>query len=751
MKKFLSLVLALVMTMSLVTISAGAKDFTDDDKVNYDEAVQVISMLGIVNGYEDGSFKPTNTLTRGAAAKIIANFKLTPAVADALKGSETTFKDVPATNVFSGYIAYCASEGIITGYADGTFKPAGTLTANAFMKMLIGALGYDTTTYVGDNFATKVALKVKELGLAEGNTFVGSKALTREEACLYAFNALNKAGVYYEGGSSVTINGVSIVTGAVEKKYEDTYGKRVFKLESKDDEDAFGRPATKYTAGKAFVTVAKTPVLSYKGVVTGKMIADDLGMTKKDAAVTLKRVGASTAVQVSTSINYTTEARFSTTCNSATYIYESKTAGVDYDVYRIDYTLGTVGTVTPAKDDEARKVEIKKGDAVVGTYTTDLFAKGDQVFYTVVKGAVVDVVAAETVEGTVTRKVGSTVTVAGKNYTALSSLTDLGVKSKGVFTLSYDGSTIVAMNASKGVTSDLYAYVYDVYEDTIKGGYVDGVYVENKTVYTAYFVKADGTTASATVASNIAEGVWNYVINAKGEFETIGDGPVAATKVVLNGKLNKYGDNYPTSNTKYVFIDATANEDGKVTKLSTKVVTGYKAANSAATSAVVIPGAAGTADLVFVAAALAGTETTGLTAIITDNRIVSELVGDEVVFTIKAFNGKEIDLPVASAEASVPANGSYVEYKLDADGYFELVGEVKVASSKEKVVNAVIDENLIVADAANIYTLTSATTVYVKAADGSYSVGALADIVAEANVTVYENAKHEATLVIVNK
>ena len=43
MKKFLSLVLALVMTMSLVTISAGAKDFTDDDKITYEEAVAVIS------------------------------------------------------------------------------------------------------------------------------------------------------------------------------------------------------------------------------------------------------------------------------------------------------------------------------------------------------------------------------------------------------------------------------------------------------------------------------------------------------------------------------------------------------------------------------------------------------------------------------------------------------------------------------------------------------------------------------------
>ena len=43
MKKFLSLVLALVMTMTLVTVSAGAKDFTDTSKVNANEAVDVVS------------------------------------------------------------------------------------------------------------------------------------------------------------------------------------------------------------------------------------------------------------------------------------------------------------------------------------------------------------------------------------------------------------------------------------------------------------------------------------------------------------------------------------------------------------------------------------------------------------------------------------------------------------------------------------------------------------------------------------
>ena len=108
MKKFLSLVLALVMTMSLVTVSAGAKDFT----------------AKVIDGYAEGDFRPTNTLTRGAAAKIICNLILGPTTASALVADAAPYSDVPTSNVFAGYIAYCAKEGIISGYADGTFRPA---------------------------------------------------------------------------------------------------------------------------------------------------------------------------------------------------------------------------------------------------------------------------------------------------------------------------------------------------------------------------------------------------------------------------------------------------------------------------------------------------------------------------------------------------------------------------------------------------------------------------------------------------
>lgn len=45
MKKFLSLVLALTLTMSLFTVSAGAAEFTDDDTIHYAEGINTLSAV----------------------------------------------------------------------------------------------------------------------------------------------------------------------------------------------------------------------------------------------------------------------------------------------------------------------------------------------------------------------------------------------------------------------------------------------------------------------------------------------------------------------------------------------------------------------------------------------------------------------------------------------------------------------------------------------------------------------------------
>ena len=309
MKKFLSLVLALVMTMSLVTVSAGAKDFTDSSKIQYAEAVDVMSAAKVIDGYTDGAFNPTATLTRGAAAKIICNLILGPTTASALVADAAPYSDVPTNHTFAGYIAYCQKTGIISGYADGTFKPANSLTGYAFMKMLLGALGYkaEQEGYTGANWSIQVAKRALNVGLNDDlvGSFNGVKAVTREEACLYAFNTLKATMVEYEKNSTVTVGNITIkdtstakemtntgkTDGNIDKDGKMQFAEKYFTdLKKFGATDDFSRPATQWKIKAEEVgKYTDTPDLTYtKAVKAGDIYKDlALGSTidKKDVTV----------------------------------------------------------------------------------------------------------------------------------------------------------------------------------------------------------------------------------------------------------------------------------------------------------------------------------------------------------------------------------------------------------------------------------------------------------------------------------
>ena len=309
MKKFLSLVLALVMTMSLVTVSAGAKDFTDSSKIQYAEAVDVMSAVKVIDGYTDGSFNPSATLTRGAAAKIICNLILGPTTASALVADAAPYKDVPTNHTFAGYIAYCQKTGIISGYADGTFKPANSLTGYAFMKMLLGALGYkaEQEGYTGANWSIQVAKRALNIGLADDlvGDFNGVKAVNREEACLYAFNTLKATMVEYDKNSTVTVGNITIkeqsdakdmantgkTDGNIDKDGKMQFAEKYFTdLKMFSATDDFSRPATQWKIKAEEVgKYTDTPNLTYtKAVKAGDIYKDlALGSTidKKDVTV----------------------------------------------------------------------------------------------------------------------------------------------------------------------------------------------------------------------------------------------------------------------------------------------------------------------------------------------------------------------------------------------------------------------------------------------------------------------------------
>ena len=412
MKKFLSLVLALVMTMSLVTISAGAKDFTDADKVNYDEAIAVLSAVKVIDGYTDGSFKPQTPLNRGQAAKIICNLVLGPTTAAELSATVAPFSDVPANNIFAGYITYCANEGIICGYGDGTFRPTGSLTGYAFMKMLLGALGYDANIEgynIPGSWSIQVAKQAIGIGLNKGlkDTFDGTKPVTREEACLYALNTLQADLVEYGSKTNITVGGSAVVIGDSEAKAQKwnnsitkienikkdgyiQFAEQYFpKLELEIGNGIYGRPANTWKLKKAeigtFTSIEPTKV--YTKGTDGDDVYKDLGKVVCDekeydwtAFVNGEEVAAKDVkvpAKGDKEYAYTGE-------GTVTEIYVDDDAQT-VTVCEINYYLGQVSKVKKDDDGEYITVKVLSNGAKLDnkTFYVDGYAEDDYVVFTV--------------------------------------------------------------------------------------------------------------------------------------------------------------------------------------------------------------------------------------------------------------------------------------------------------------------------------------------------------------------------------
>ena len=223
LKKILALVMALVMSMSLVTI-ANASDFTDADDITYEEAADVMSTIGVINGMDDGSFDPHGTLTREQAAKLVT-YMLLGDNAERLGIERSTFKDVAVTRWSAPAIEYCVSLGIIDGAGDGNFYPAGQLTAAAFAKVLLTAIGYNSQkeVLVGSAWSVNVSALAAEVGLDNGiEDLSWSAPITREEAAQMALNAICAPLVAYDNGMTVDVNGTPVTVGSGDAYYVTT-------------------------------------------------------------------------------------------------------------------------------------------------------------------------------------------------------------------------------------------------------------------------------------------------------------------------------------------------------------------------------------------------------------------------------------------------------------------------------------------------------------------------------------------------
>ena len=217
LKKTLSLVLVVAMVLGLCVVGASAKDavenFTDDyQKVGaaYQEAMGVMVGVGIIDGMTETALEPQGTYTREQAAKIIAYMLLGKSKADSLKCTVAPFDDVAASRWSAGYIAFCVEQGIIDGMTATTYEPTGTLTGFQWAKMLLCAIGFGVKgEFTGSSWSVNTALVAHKVNLFAGDLDgADHTALRREQAALYAFNALNTAKVAYSPNVTSYVYGI---------------------------------------------------------------------------------------------------------------------------------------------------------------------------------------------------------------------------------------------------------------------------------------------------------------------------------------------------------------------------------------------------------------------------------------------------------------------------------------------------------------------------------------------------------------
>ena len=210
LKRALSLALAAIMLIGMMVVSASAAgfdDFSDKDEIVNKDAVSMLTILGVINGKEDGSFfDPAGNVTRAEMAKMIATVLNQGADVDGLYvGMNTGLTDVKG-HWAESYINYCYSLGIIAGRGNGKFDPAATVTGNEAAKMLLVAAGYDAQLegLTGADWAIKTASLASTLGIFDNLSVATSDPLTRDNAALLIYNALDIEMIQkYENGYAI--------------------------------------------------------------------------------------------------------------------------------------------------------------------------------------------------------------------------------------------------------------------------------------------------------------------------------------------------------------------------------------------------------------------------------------------------------------------------------------------------------------------------------------------------------------------
>ena len=181
---------ALVLAMLLTSASIGALAYSDvDESSSVSEAVGILSNLKIFTGFEDGTFRLNDTVTRAQMAAIICRMLGYESQAESSSGS-TVFTDVPADHWASGYINVAQQMGIINGYGGGLFGPEDKVTYEQAVKMVVCALGYDMVAQRKGGYPTGYLSVASSEGITKNSKGTVGEPAKRSTLVMLVYNSL---------------------------------------------------------------------------------------------------------------------------------------------------------------------------------------------------------------------------------------------------------------------------------------------------------------------------------------------------------------------------------------------------------------------------------------------------------------------------------------------------------------------------------------------------------------------------------
>lgn len=674
-------VLALSLAATSVLGTVASATFTDANTIESAEAVNSLVALGIIKGFEDGSFRPTEGVTRAEMAKMLYTIRN--------KGNDDASNFVSMSSNLTdisghwaeGYVKYCENQGIIAGYGDNKFLPDANVTGIEAFKMALVTLGYDPTIaeLVGTSWdANTLALAIRADLTTDYNTGFASVA-QRQSAAQVLYNTLNAEVVSYsENNYAYFETGVT-----VGEKYLNLVTVDGIVYESKAAADEYSTGTLELVDGTVFATnVDYTEFLNQEVRVLYKDGTDKVpyGMTALSSTRVIKAFQSELSI-TDNKVTFdgvtieVTDADAIEAADSNSTVYIVKNAGDDAIVEITEADVRTVTYVNSEKID----VALLSSNSASGSLTfedntiDEDVAEDDYILVTENKytdSYTVEVLATQ--NGTVTSSANDEKFYIGGTWYTLDDSAEATTLDVGT---EYDfiavGSVIYSFEAVSEISTDYVIATATMTEtDSWTGEETVSVKVTDvtgtETILTGVITEGISTSAVYTVSGS--EGEW--------ELTAVSDSKAFASSASYNADNGTLGGVYLDDEAVVFVTDVDGNlevlKGSDVAAWSKDVnIAGTYATYETSSNFTLINVANITLDSAMPGAAA------DLAGYITSAVYLSTDSEGETVYTTTLFNGSEtLDVKIKKANYNAISSGDFVTYSVDADGYYtvEVIG-----------------------------------------------------------------------------